>query len=148
MSRTKRGVHKKDGLLSVAFWQFMAFLLLILTIWLNEQMDFSAMWFGTAPQKANLFRGFVLTAAVLVVSVVTVGHTYVQQKRIISGLLTVCARCRMIRVDDELWKHMDEYVSEHSLALISHGLCPGCFAAMQDEIKTMAKSHGKTGNPG
>ncbi len=132
--RRKRG---RDGLFFVAFWQLMTFIMLILLIWVNEIMDLSSLWFGVHASDVNLYRGCVLSIGVIVVAIVTVGHTYVQQKRIITGLLTVCSCCRKIRVDEGLWEQMDEYVSDHSLALISHGLCPHCFDRMKQDIESM-----------
>lgn len=132
--RQKKG---RDGLFFVAFWQLMTFIMLILLIWVNEIMDLSSLWFGTHASDMNVYRGCVLTIGVIIVTIITVGHTYVQQKRIITGLLTVCSCCRKIRVDEDLWEQMDEYVSEHSLALISHGLCPHCFERMKQEIENM-----------
>ena len=137
-ARSRRS-RKVDALFSVAFWQLMTFLLLILLIWTNEVLDLTALWFNSPASKMNIYRGCVLTIGVIVVGIITVGHTYLQQKRIISGLLTVCASCRKIRLDDHLWEQLDEYVSEHSLALISHGLCPHCFEAMKREVDAMEK---------
>lgn len=136
-------VHRRkvEGLWTVAFWQFMTFFMLILLIWLNETMDLASLWFGLPANPPSVFRGCVLTIAVLVVAIVTIGHTYVQQKRIISGLLTVCSNCRRIRVDEELWEQLDDYITEHSVALISHGLCPQCFEEMQREISTVERGH-------
>ena len=132
--RRKKG---RDGLFFVAFWQLMTFFMLILLIWVNEIMDLSSLWFGVHASGVNLYRGCGLTIGVIVVAIVTIGHTYLQQKRIITGLLTVCSCCRKIRVDENLWEQMDEYVSDHSLALISHGLCPTCFDRMKHEIEDM-----------
>jgi hypothetical protein len=146
MEMVHRHKTKGDGLAMVALWQFMVFMMFILMIWLNEIMDLSALWFGTAPSEFNAFRGCVLTATALIMAIITVGHTYVQQKQIIRGLLTVCAECRKIRMDEEVWEQLDQYISDHSLALISHGLCPSCFARMQKEIGEMGldKASGKT----
>jgi len=124
-------------LFTVALWQMMTFLMLILLVWLNELMDLSALWFGTHPTSLNVYRGSALTIGVIIVAIVAVGNTYVQQKRIITGLLTVCSGCRKIRVDEHLWEQLDDYVSEHSLALISHGLCPQCFERMKKEISDL-----------
>lgn len=141
--KSKGGKKQKgDGLTMVAFWQFMAFLMLILLIWLNEMLDLSSLWFGTVPSPFNVFRGCVMTVASCIVAVITVGHTYVQQKQIIRGLLTVCAECHKIRMDEEVWEQLDQYISDHSLALISHGLCPRCFERIQKEIGEMAKDKG------
>ena len=121
--RSRRN-REKDGLFAVAFWQLMAFLMLILLIWTNEVLDLTALWFGARESGMNIYRGCVLTIGVILVGVITVGHTYLQQKRIITGLLTVCSGCRKIRLDDHLWEQLDEYVSDHSLALIVMAFVP------------------------
>jgi uncharacterized membrane protein (DUF485 family) len=135
----QRRMQEKDGLISVAFWQLMAFLMLILLIWANEVLDLTSLWFAAPESEMNIFRGCVLTIGVILVAIITVGHTYVQQKRIITGLLTVCSSCRKIRVDDHLWEQLDEYVCDHSLALISHGLCPECYQDMKREVEAMER---------
>ena len=67
MWRRKKHRHRKaDGLMWIAFWQLMAFAMLILLIWLNEIMDLAALWFGTAPGHPDIFRGSVLTIAAIV----------------------------------------------------------------------------------
>jgi hypothetical protein len=140
--------RRQDGLVAVAFWQLLAFFMLILLIWVNEILDLSLLWFGAHPSAANVYRGSVLTIGVLVVAVIAVGNTYLQQKRIISGLLLVCSSCRKIRVDEKVWSQLDDYVADHSLASISHGVCPDCFARMKQELdrfdqrqKTMDSIH-------
>ena len=44
----------------------------------------------------------------------------------LSGLLPVCAECNRVRNDDGYWQRVDSYISEHSEAEISHGICPEC----------------------
>ena len=139
MSALKAHKHyrqrKKDGLFKVAFWQLMSFLILILVVWVNEVLDVTSLWFNTPESAPNLYRGCMFTICIIGVAIVAVGHTYMQQKRIISGLLVVCSSCRKIRVDEHLWEQLDEYVSEHSLAAISHGICPACFEQISKEIE-------------
>jgi len=36
-----------------------------------------------------------------------------------------------------VWSQLDEYVAEHSLASISHGICPVCFEEMKKEIERL-----------
>lgn len=140
MWRQKKHRHpKNDGLMWIAFWQMMAFVMLILLIWLNENMDLAALWFGTPPGQPDMFRGCVLTIGTLIVAIVATGHAYVQQKRIIKGLLTVCSQCHKVRIDETMWERVDDYITEHSLALISHGLCPHCYETMKEEVEAMAR---------
>lgn len=129
----RRRVECND-LAQIALWQFMGFLILVLVIWLNEVVDLAALWFGTPPSPPDLFRAFALTAAVLVVTIVTVGNTYEQEKRVIRGLLTVCSYCHRVRMKEEAWTQMEEYIREHSLARITHGVCPECLERLRKEL--------------
>jgi hypothetical protein len=132
--------RRNDGLSRVAFWQLMVFTMLLLVIWVNEIVDLSALWFGTPPRPADVFRGCVLSVATILAAIVGVGLTYEQQKRIISGLLTVCAQCRKIRIEQQAWEHLDDYVAAHSLVVFTHGLCPECFERAEQEILDLGRT--------
>jgi phosphoserine phosphatase RsbU/P len=45
----------------------------------------------------------------------------------LSGLLPICAYCKKIRNDQNYWQQVEIYVSEHSEAQFSHGICPDCY---------------------
>lgn len=42
------------------------------------------------------------------------------------GFLPICMHCKKIRDDQGYWTQMEAYISEHSGAEFSHGLCPEC----------------------
>ena len=44
----------------------------------------------------------------------------------LSGLLPICASCKKIRDDSGYWNQLESYISSHSEAEFSHGLCPEC----------------------
>ncbi|MBZ0152660.1 MAG: PAS domain-containing protein [Planctomycetes bacterium] len=46
--------------------------------------------------------------------------------RRLSGLLPVCAWCKSVRNDQGYWQHLEDYLSEHTDARLTHGLCPTC----------------------
>jgi len=48
--------------------------------------------------------------------------------RTLSGLLPICAYCKRIRDDRDYWRQIEHYLSEHSSARFSHGICPDCLA--------------------
>ena len=118
----------------VALWQFLGFILLLCLVWVSETMDLPNMFFGIEHSSMNIFRACVLSAAVIICAIIVVGNTYLQQKHIIRGLLMVCSTCQKVKINEEEWKHMDEYITEHSLAAFSHGLCPECYAKMNMEM--------------
>jgi PAS domain S-box-containing protein len=46
----------------------------------------------------------------------------------LSGLLPVCAWCKNVRDDAGYWQRIETYLSEHSDARCTHGMCPDCLA--------------------
>jgi hypothetical protein len=47
--------------------------------------------------------------------------------KILEGIIPICSYCKSVRVvDSSDWKRIDEYISTHSNAQFSHGVCPTC----------------------
>ncbi len=49
------------------------------------------------------------------------------------GLLPICASCKKIRNDRGYWQKVETYISEHTNAAFTHGLCPECLERMYPE---------------
>jgi PAS domain S-box-containing protein len=47
--------------------------------------------------------------------------------RALRGILPLCSYCKKIRDDKGFWEQVDVYLLKHSLADVSHGICPDCF---------------------
>jgi hypothetical protein len=45
----------------------------------------------------------------------------------LTGLLPICANCKKVRDDMGYWNSVEHYISEHTDAKFSHGVCPDCF---------------------
>ena len=52
----------------------------------------------------------------------------------LSGLLPICAYCKKIRDDKSYWQSVEGYISQHTAAKFSHGICPECY----DKFKEVA----------
>jgi hypothetical protein len=44
----------------------------------------------------------------------------------LEGLLSICSCCKKIRNEDGEWEMLERFISDHSQAAFSHGLCPPC----------------------
>jgi GAF domain-containing protein len=44
----------------------------------------------------------------------------------LQGMLPICSYCKKIRNDQNSWERLESYISEHSHATFSHGICPDC----------------------
>ena len=59
----------------------------------------------------------------------------VSHVKVLQGMLPVCAWCRRVRSDDGYWQQIEEYVSAHSDAAFTHGICPTCAAEVEGPLR-------------
>lgn len=52
----------------------------------------------------------------------------------LSGMLPICASCKMIRDDKGYWNDIEAYIETHSDAEFSHGICPQCAKKLYPEL--------------
>ena len=55
--------------------------------------------------------------------------------RQLEGIIPICAYCKKIRDDEKSWHQMEKYISSHSEAKFSHGICPECHKEQLEIIK-------------
>ena len=55
--------------------------------------------------------------------------------KILKGLIPICSYCKNIRNDKGYWEQFEKYISKHSQAEFSHGICPDCLAKHFPEFK-------------
>ncbi len=58
-----------------------------------------------------------------------------EEIKTLRGLIPICAWCKKIRDDEGYWDELEVYLSKHSEAVFSHGLCPECSKAMKKKIE-------------
>lgn len=66
-----------------------------------------------------------------------------EEIKTLKGIIPICAYCKKIRDDKEIWQQMEDYISDHSDAQFSHGMCPDCYAEQLVEVQMMKKGHQK-----
>jgi PAS domain S-box-containing protein len=59
--------------------------------------------------------------------------------RTLGGMLPICSSCKKIRDDKGYWNQIESYVSEHSGAEFSHGICPECEKKVYEELNILTK---------
>ena len=50
------------------------------------------------------------------------------------GILPICASCKKIRDDKGYWNQIETYISHHTEAEFSHGICPECAKILYPNI--------------
>ena len=128
----------------IAFWQGLGFLVLILAIWTVFVLDLPSLYYGETHSKSSLdfFGASVLSAISIVVAFIVVGNTFVQQKRVLKGFITVCSYCRKVKIDDTMWNQIEEYIGARTLVEFTHGICPACFRQFEEQFSRLQEGEG------
>lgn len=51
----------------------------------------------------------------------------------LQGIIPICSYCHNIRDDEGAWERMESYISKHSGAKFSHGICPKCLESVSKD---------------
>ena len=57
----------------------------------------------------------------------------------LGGLLPICSYCKRIRDDRDYWNGLEHYISSHSDAKFTHGVCPSCMRDALNEVEAAGK---------
>jgi PAS domain S-box-containing protein len=60
--------------------------------------------------------------------------------KMLSGMLPICSGCKKIRDDKGYWNQIEGYISTHSEAEFTHGLCPDCATRAYKELEELKKA--------
>jgi PAS domain-containing protein len=53
----------------------------------------------------------------------------------LTGLLSICASCKKIKNEEGEWQQLEAYITKHTDATFSHGICPDCMAKIYPSVK-------------
>ena len=89
---------------------------------LEAESPFHGVW-----RLANTaIRVGVFAGATWLIARVRDRQRLLEEVRVLRGLLPVCSFCKKIRNDVGAWEPIEAYVSRHTEADFTHGLCPPC----------------------
>lgn len=57
-----------------------------------------------------------------------------EELKVLGGLLPICAHCKRIRDDSGYWHQVERYITDHSQASFTHGICPQCLQEIYPEV--------------
>ena len=52
----------------------------------------------------------------------------------LQGIVPICMHCHNIRSDKQIWEKLDAYLTKHTEAKLSHGICPECAKKLYPEF--------------
>lgn len=57
-----------------------------------------------------------------------------QNIKSLKGLIPICASCKKVRNDSGYWEQVEEYITVHTDAGFTHGICPDCREKLYPEL--------------
>ena len=85
--------------------------------------------------RARLHVGVrVVTLQERLANKVTELQAMLDKVRQLRGLLPICSYCKRIRNDQNYWERVEVYVTDHTEAKFTHGICPPCLDAAKAEF--------------
>jgi hypothetical protein len=130
------------SIVHIAFWQLVAFAVLIGVIWMNEALDWPAVFFGLPARAPDWDRALILTAGVFAAVLIAVIPLYVQKRRVQRESITICSYCRRVQDEEKSWAHVEEFFTGHAFTTVSHGVCPECSAKVMHDYRSGRKDAG------
>ncbi|MFH0989518.1 MAG: hypothetical protein V1799_05810 [bacterium] len=67
-----------------------------------------------------------LLIRILVFIIIAYLISFIKELHVLRGLLHICSYCNRIKNEDGTWISVQEYIVDHSEALLSHGICLEC----------------------
>ncbi len=55
----------------------------------------------------------------------------------LSGLMPICGYCKKVRDDHDYWHSVEQYITDHTNARFTHGICPACLETKLRDIDRM-----------
>ena len=112
---------------TVILYESIGFGFIVILLWLSEIVDLPHLLFGVQATPLNWVESAMESVFVIAlgITVITVTFGYIRKIKYLEGFLPVCSYCKRIRVKDQ-WVPIEEYITDHSEAMFSHGFCPVC----------------------
>jgi hypothetical protein len=123
MERQRTAAHIVRNIIR---YELCGFSLIIGLLWMDEIFDLPALLLRADPTPVNIPESVLETLLVVIVALLTVVLTSNLLQNRLKGLLTVCSGCKRVRDERGDWIQMEGYISDHTSADFSHGICPEC----------------------
>jgi len=105
------------------------------------RLCFYNLWHQTEPLYIMAINTFIRMAAfVIIVYMIDIITSQSKRIKILEGILPICASCKRIRNNKGEYEQMESYITDHSEALFSHGICPDCAEKLYAELTTGRKN--------
>jgi hypothetical protein len=119
----------------VLTYELVAFITIIILIWLDEIIDLPSL-LGAQATPVNWREAIFETLLIAPLGLLIMRNTKVLigRTKYLEGFLRICSSCKKICDDQGKWQEMEAYIHDRSEARFSHGICPHCAVKLYPEF--------------
>ena len=109
-------------------YEAFGFAAIIAIIWANELFDLPHHVLGAPVTDINWREACLETLCILILAgtVLLLTFRFLKHVKYLEGFLVVCAFCKKIRLDEDTWVPIEQFVREGAEVEFSHSYCPEC----------------------
>jgi ABC-type phosphate/phosphonate transport system substrate-binding protein len=122
---------------SLALLSFMAFILIVFLGQSIKQKRIKYRNLNSEKQKLEKHHELVMEQRDTLTRQKVELEAALANVRLLEGIIPICSYCKKIRDDQNSWQQLEQYISGHSEAKFSHGICPHCFEEQMKVIESM-----------
>jgi len=120
----------------VLWYESLGFGLILVLSWLNRLIDLPRLVIGGDPTISKWRDSFIETMLILLIwaFVHSLTKRLVDRLQHLEGMLRICAWCRKVGHGDK-WMRLEEYFAEGLHIGTTHGVCPECLTALEEDTR-------------
>ena len=109
---------------------------MILRVILLHTLPLDGPYFKWGAVNEAMFLWNIIFVFSLLASILLMASEKLQAEiKTLRGIVPICAHCKKIRDDQGYWQQVEQYVTNHSEAQFSHGICPECMEQVRAELE-------------
>lgn len=119
----------------------LCFAAVIAIIWANELFDIPYLILGSNPSDINFQEALFESLCVGILGIVVVAYNsrFLARIKYLEGFLVICAFCKKIRVEEDRWVPIEEFLRDRTHLEFSHSYCPACLEKHYGSLLRTAK---------
>jgi hypothetical protein len=113
---------------TILLYEAIGFLAIIALAWANEVFDIPYLLLGSPTTEVNVREAAFESGCVLIlgIAVMAITRNFLNHIKYLEGFVVVCAFCKRIRIGEDKWIPMEEFVTDRAEVEFSHAYCPIC----------------------
>lgn len=114
----------------------LSFIAILFFVWINEYFDICHLVFNTKSTPFNWAETLLESIFIILIAFqsIFIVKKLFSKIEYLEGFIVVCSSCKKVRLKDDEWIQLDQFLQNNSLLDLSHSICPECIKKLYPEL--------------